>query len=197
MQKTREQHTEEKNSGTEVFTELQETIKAIQESMVSVKETVKGFTEVQNTVKELQESMVSLNETVEKVCPPDFIRLPVGCYYFSGDVTKTYADARADCKRRSGDLVAIESHLENSYIKKQLTMNGNKNAHWISLTRSDGVWRWFGAESGPAAQYTDWYSGHPKSTSTYNCALTIAREPWDWQTYHCDNGNLDPYICEA
>ena len=72
------------------------------------------------------------------------------------EITKSWADAKADCLAMGGHLVTITSSAENAFVNDL----AGSNTVWIGLTdeASEGTWKWVTGES---VTYTNWNSGEP------------------------------------
>ena len=92
---------------------------------------------------------------------------PVTCYLDSCYVLlktgKSWNNAQDTCEARSGNLVALESPMENAFIKEwALPLSGNYHI-WIGANDryNEGNWKWVGQNT--EAQWLDWADGEPNS----------------------------------
>ncbi|KAJ0041607.1 hypothetical protein NL108_012602, partial [Boleophthalmus pectinirostris] len=82
-------------------------------------------------------------------CPPAWLLFKNSCYYYSippPNSKKNWADSRADCISRGGDLLVI-NNLEEQVILMTANTNADlmwKMGFWIGLTDtvSNGTWVW-------------------------------------------------------
>ena len=104
---------------------------------------------------------------------------------------KSHADARAFCKARGADLVAIEDAAENA-----LVTSFKPGVAWIGATdaETEGTWKWV---SGGAVSYKNWGENQPDNAGEgEHCAtLTDAEETaGKWNDLPC--ANTAGFICE-
>jgi cysteine-rich repeat protein len=121
-------------------------------------------------------------------------------YYISEDQLGWH-DARETCQMMGGDLVIINSELEQYYLEKLLDPTLN---YWIGATdeTTEGDWRWVdgtlfwkGNASGTAHGYTNWEKNQPDNMSGVQHYAKI----WAGLNFQWDDsaaGNLYNYICE-
>ncbi|XP_046691671.1 P-selectin-like isoform X2 [Silurus meridionalis] len=62
--------------------------------------------------------------------------------YIYSDKTMSWTDAEAWCKTKSQKMMLIVNEEENNYLKNHLP----KQYYWIGLRKTEGIWKWHGAE---------------------------------------------------
>ncbi|HOW51119.1 MAG TPA: kelch repeat-containing protein [bacterium] len=110
-------------------------------------------------------------------------------------------DARQTCRMMGGDLVVINSELEQHYLEKMLDPT---KTYWIGATdeATEGDWRWVdgtlfwkGNASGTAYGYTNWEKKQPDNYGAGQDHAVI----WANQNYQWDDAyptTTTYYICE-
>ena len=123
--------------------------------------------------------------------------------YFVGTTARTWENARLDCRSRGMDLVTVDSWTEYNNIK---ALVGTTNSYWIGYhdVYLDGEWRWVGGDAGWKGAagghavnyvYNQWYTGHPISSGTDNCAsFHKTNNLGNWLSSPCSSSFL--YVCE-
>ena len=75
-----------------------------------------------------------------------------------------FADARATCLSRGGDLVSIVSMKEKSWLNNRLkTMSGWAYSFWLGLNDRDFPKHFYWSDGSPY-KLTAWDAGYPKNT---------------------------------
>ncbi|XP_055004135.1 CD209 antigen-like protein C [Boleophthalmus pectinirostris] len=140
-------------------------------------------------------------------CPPAWLLFKNSCYYYSippPNSKKNWADSRADCISRGGDLLVINN------LEEQMTINNNypkitatgpqwKMGFWIGLTDtvSNGTWVWVNNATENNTRY--WQTDQPSNEESLSghCAA-FARNVLSWKSWYnrnCENDVLN-WICE-
>ncbi|KAI5627605.1 P-selectin [Silurus asotus] len=70
----------------------------------------------------------------------------------------SWTDAEAWCKAKSQKMMLIVNQEENNYLKNHLP----KQYYWIGLRKTEGIWKWHGAEKNLTGNGF-WASGEPNS----------------------------------
>ncbi|HOG43140.1 MAG TPA: kelch repeat-containing protein, partial [bacterium] len=121
-------------------------------------------------------------------------------YYVSTDAL-SWEDARLACHELNGDLVSINSELEQYYIERMISTSHD---YWIGATdkTKEGDWRWVdgtkfweGAIAGTAYGYSKWNPGQPDDYLNDEDYGLI----WGGQNFAWNDANSDGvlyYICE-
>lgn len=121
-----------------------------------------------------------------------------GLFFFKIGLLKNWKmqhnldNARAECKKKSMDVVNVETREENVCIQRQLDADGGyshntiiklprHNIHWHDTGLSnEGIWMGLmktgGANytawlNGKQLAYTDWDAGNPAQYATKNCVM--------------------------
>ena len=127
---------------------------------------------------------------VEKV-PPERERYKLITWW------ATWEEAKADCEKRGGHLVTIDSDDENKVVTQLLKDSGYPHA-WIGLSLSDkGKWEWVTLEDVTDLFYEHW-GKDPKQPSGGEYYVDI-RSDGTWNDWCKDPKNKDykmPYVCE-
>jgi len=110
----------------------------------------------------------------------------------------TWEEAKADCEKRGGHLVTIDSDDENEVVTQLLTDSGYPHA-WIGLSLNDdtGKWEWVTLEDVTDLFYENW-DKDPKEPSGGEYYVDI-RSDGTWNDWCRDRKNKDykmPYVCE-
>ena len=145
------------------------------------------------------------NTAVEGPCNPDTncVKQTYGGhdYYFCSNAS-SWSAARARCQLQArGDLVAISSSGENTFLQGLRTSNawiGARDAGIESLWRweRNGMTFWRGVANGSAqlGQYSNWKSGQPDNAATNDdCAEMNSDGTWS----DSDCGATRSFICEV
>lgn len=116
------------------------------------------------------------------------------CYqYFT--VTKNWADARADCQARGGDLASIGDAGENSFVHGLI--QPTEDAPWIGFNdqASEGSWKW---SDGSPVTFTNWATSEPNNSGNEDCAhiysYNTSPQNKRWNDANCSSSYK--YICE-
>ena len=129
-------------------------------------------------------------------CPCGWDRIYDTCYYFS-DTKLTWADARANCLERGGDLAVPANMWENNAIFQKLKSKLMGSA-WLGVVR---IWHLdFYTICGVEVSYTNWDKGEPNNlNSSENCVEMLnptqnklALMTWNDQ----DCNDVLHYVCE-
>ena len=129
-------------------------------------------------------------------CPCGWDRIYDTCYYFS-DTKLTWADARANCLERGGDLAVPANMWENNAIFQKLKSKSMGSA-WLGVVR---IWNLdFYSICGVEVSYTNWDKGEPNNlNSSENCVEVLDPSQnkfalMSWNDQDCNN--VLHYVCE-
>uniref|UniRef100_A0A672YM78 C-type lectin domain-containing protein n=1 Tax=Sphaeramia orbicularis TaxID=375764 RepID=A0A672YM78_9TELE len=119
-----------------------------------------------------------------KTCPEGWKLLSSSCY-FSSTAVGTWETARSDCRKKSADLVIINTKEEQDFISAL-----NKQ-YWIGLSdrEQEGTWTWV---DGSPVTLSFWHTGEPNNSGGEDCGETVTYGQWNDQ--RCDYHR--PWICE-
>jgi hypothetical protein len=116
------------------------------------------------------------------------------CYrYFTEKMN--WADARADCQARGGELASIANEAENSFIHG--IVDPGETAPWIGFNdhASENSWQW--SDASPVT-FTKWAASEPNNSGNEDCAhlYVYATSPQNsrWNDANCSSSY--DYICE-
>ncbi|MBN3316920.1 CLC4E protein, partial [Atractosteus spatula] len=128
-------------------------------------------------------------------CPRNWLQFNSKYYYIS-DNQQTWSNSRSDCQKRGGDLVIINSSLEQIFIWSH-TGGNYWDQYWIGLTdaKREGIWLWV-----DDTQLTGgyWMDGQPDNFNrSENCAATFTtvNALKSWNDVECQSSMR--WICEA
>ncbi|XP_048579857.1 uncharacterized protein LOC5521688 isoform X1 [Nematostella vectensis] len=116
------------------------------------------------------------------------------CYQFNTDTLKIWADARAVCNGRGGDLLSIVTANEKSYIEKRIKpLAGSSASLWIGLNdrESNRLFSW--SDQSPFV-ITRWDAGYPKDTTNTKSCVELVPSRAAWRDVDC--GEFKPFICK-
>ncbi|KAK7903890.1 hypothetical protein WMY93_016497 [Mugilogobius chulae] len=162
---------------------------------------------VMKTEKAQLEANKTALETNCGRCPSGWIFLKTSCYYYSmppSNAKKNWADSRADCNNRGGDLLVInnleeQKAINNNYPKMTGTGPQWKMGFWIGLSHSvsKGAWVWVNNATEDNTMY--WETGQPGSEERLvrHCAA-FGRNILSWKSWYnrnCEQDELN-WICE-
>uniref|UniRef100_W5MMA2 C-type lectin domain-containing protein n=1 Tax=Lepisosteus oculatus TaxID=7918 RepID=W5MMA2_LEPOC len=135
---------------------------------------------------------VASNRTSD--CPQNWLQFNSKYYYISEDY-ETWNNSRSDCQKRGGDLVVIDSSLEQIFIWSH-TGGNYWDQYWIGVTdaKREGTWLWV-----DDTQLTGgyWMDGQPDNFNlSEDCAATFTtvNALKSWNDVECQNSLR--WICE-
>lgn len=137
-------------------------------------------------------------DTTDKptTCEAGWIPWGTSCYGIIKGIPKTWQDARADCLRRFGDLLIIDSQAENDFITYQLIPL--QSEYWIGLTDQGLVkgFHWVDGTPLNKTLYVNWRPGEPSNSfQNEDCVEMYGHwRPGKWNDNHCTS--IRDYICE-
>lgn len=116
---------------------------------------------------------------------------PVNVGYYNGKIYAVYEDvnswteAKEFCEARGGNLAAITTKAEQTYITSLLNSNSVAQ-YWIGATRgSSDTYSWVTSET---FAYNNWNTGEPNNYGeTENCAVMLSNGKWN------DEDDYSPY----
>ncbi|XP_076317919.1 neurotrypsin-like isoform X2 [Tachypleus tridentatus] len=132
------------------------------------------------------------------------------CYQFVLDITATHAKAEHQCHEEGGNLVEINSQMENDFISDWLNFQKVTSKVHIGGSQSNNVWKW-NSSSKEIQNFQKWFNKN-NSVATLNASSlktaclvlqnvfnhpnyrSIEMEYFFWNSQDCD-AKL-PYICE-
>ncbi|XP_062388481.1 L-selectin-like [Sardina pilchardus] len=126
----------------------------------------------------------------------------VSCHhhqYSFVSINKTWTEAQAYCKERSGTLATSTSAGDMELLTKAATDKGHGGDFWIGLY---GSWQWSLGGDDEEAKFQNWGSGEGQYNMVENCTV-IEAATGKWQDWRCerifkfmcyDQGKSDPYI---
>ncbi|XP_015776212.1 PREDICTED: uncharacterized protein LOC107354273 [Acropora digitifera] len=119
------------------------------------------------------------------------------CYQINADHGKIWADARATCLSRQGDLVSITSSRERTWLSNRLrALSSWSNYFWIGLNDRDMSSLFYWSDGSPYSLRA-WYPGNPSDYSSKNlkaCVKMYTRSVGYWMDASC--GEYRPYVCK-
>ncbi|OCT90934.1 asialoglycoprotein receptor 1-like [Xenopus laevis] len=132
------QITQEGTRLMEKITDLETSVKKIQNDL-SIGSLQSDMQKVLGTLGRLIDRVhkLQLNGSQDPVCPVDWHRFTLSCYYVSKS-GYPWEEAKTRCEGFNSHMVVINNEDEQNYVfgiaKTQFT--------WIGLTDSDGEWKW-------------------------------------------------------
>jgi len=139
----------------------------------------------------------------QAVCPSNLYTVvgPPGfwssCYLIGGEGQLDWQAAREFCQDKGGDLVAIESEIEDKFLDKEIRKLSNTFSYWIGgsdggrLSLKKGDWFWVG--SNEKINYSHWSYNTPNNKNGNEDCLSLSNSNWD--DLPCST--KQPVICEA
>ncbi|XP_059086642.1 lectin BRA-3-like [Tigriopus californicus] len=107
-----------------------------------------------------------------------------GCYFFDGEESLTWEEAREFCLTQDGSLVQIESETEEVLIVREA--HKRDLDYWIGLSDSVAedhfVWNVTGEELG----FDSWAENEPAGNENQNCVAALANNTYFWKEDDCD-----------
>ncbi|KAL6466990.1 hypothetical protein MHYP_G00247940 [Metynnis hypsauchen] len=112
-------------------------------------------------------------------------------YYYISNERMSWYDSRQYCRRRSADLVIINSGTEQDFLTSILR-NHDAITAWIGLTDKDteGRWKWV---DGSTLTYGYWRNGEPNNLFNEDCA-ELNPDMNKWNDKQCSAYHR--WICE-
>ncbi|XP_028286128.1 C-type lectin domain family 4 member M-like [Parambassis ranga] len=171
---TREENQEMSNTFQEEFKQLQERVSELQEenqnmSTVLINQRQEAAEQERSRMEEMKLMEADLNSTKEayhcldfycpvvnhktkericRQCPYSWKLFQAKCYYFSSR-TLTWSSSRAWCQTQGGDLLIVNSKLEQIFVFEsslalQQSSSSSSSRLWIGLTDAEveGQWLW-------------------------------------------------------
>ncbi|KAI8521387.1 hypothetical protein Bbelb_011410 [Branchiostoma belcheri] len=133
--------------------------------------------------------------SVDNECDYGYEKNGDRCYRV-GDVSMTWLDARARCRREGGDVISIYNMTDHVYVATKVRLVGEPL--WIGLSDVDSpsILHW--SNPADAVDFTFWQPGEPVGNWSWpgaTCVEVIAsgRSAY-WTAVRC--GNERKYICE-
>ncbi|XP_059468847.1 macrophage mannose receptor 1-like [Neocloeon triangulifer] len=111
-------------------------------------------------------------------------------YNVSSD-TKTWGGARAACKTLGGDLVSIDSEMENYCVLDNIEQAGKNSSIVFHGLNKMGRVNYTSLYSGASPTFTDWKTGEPAQFSSEHCGAIQNKY---WMDTSCSGANT--YVCE-
>ncbi|XP_057691725.1 lithostathine-1-beta-like [Corythoichthys intestinalis] len=127
---------------------------------------------------------------IDNNCPKGWTRLDCHCYIYEEN-PRLFADAEAVCNILGGNLVSIESALENAFVHEMFRAGrASENALWIGLHDAieNQTFLWM---DGTDFDFINWDASDP-DTSAGDC-VTMVESDGEWEVASCSDSN--PYIC--
>nr|XP_046274097.1 immune-related, lectin-like receptor 4 isoform X4 [Scatophagus argus] len=96
-------------------------------------------------------------------CPQGWELFGGRCYRFSTHISP-WEKARNECRSQGGNLVQIDSRMEQSFLMQKVSekMNNPEDMFWIGLTDSVEEGRWLWVDGSPLnTSLTFWYNTEP------------------------------------
>ncbi|XP_013408839.1 C-type lectin domain family 4 member E [Lingula anatina] len=139
--------------------------------------------------------------TGSSTCDPHYpLQYGTSCY-FIGLLPKTWSEAREICQNMDGDLVAIETYGEDSFLYQQikslpvLTNVYYWTGGYQNLAIYKDQWKWMSTDQSIPfnSQYSRWKSGQPSSLFEH-CLNLLCNENCEWNDARCSL--KFPFVCE-
>lgn len=113
-------------------------------------------------------------------------------WWSDGATGRTWAEARALCLERGGDLASIHSPAERACANAVLREAGAPPVGaWIGLheVEREGAWRW---SDGRAASFVPWLAGEPNDDAEgpHDCAHIWRERSDDWNDIPCSRRDV-------
>ncbi|XP_073333242.1 E-selectin-like isoform X2 [Pagrus major] len=84
-----------------------------------------------------------------------------GWSYYYSDKTMNWNDARAWCREKYTDMVAIQNQEEIRHLNSKLPRISGY--YWIGIRKVNNVWTWVGTNKALTAEATNWAKGEPNN----------------------------------
>ncbi|XP_065683392.1 uncharacterized protein LOC100215503 isoform X1 [Hydra vulgaris] len=128
-------------------------------------------------------------------CEAGWIPWGTSCYGIITGLPKTWSDARADCLRRFGDLVIVETYNEHNFLANRISRT-DVTGYWIGLSDSFKEKEFFWVNKEKLDQSISFWSYNEPSNSYGNedCVEMIGKNSGLWNDNHCLS--MRNYICE-
>ena len=138
---------------------------------------------------------------LNSACQQGWISNGKSCYKLFTS-SKTWENAKEECKKWNARLVKVESSEENDFIKTELLPTDEDDNYWIGLSDSDneGDWMWTDGTQLDSDGYKNWGDNQPDNEKDkQNCVLIAIRtsDPdhnGKWHDKRCSRKRK--YICE-
>ncbi|XP_068726517.1 macrophage mannose receptor 1-like [Montipora capricornis] len=124
------------------------------------------------------------------------IGLDDNCYQINSNQWKIWADARATCLSRGGDLVSIVSVREKNWLNDRLkALSSWAYTFWIGLNDRDISKHFYWSDRSPY-RLTAWDRGYPRDykLQNYRACVEIDASRGAWRDVSC--GEYRPFICK-
>ncbi|CAH3127383.1 unnamed protein product [Pocillopora meandrina] len=117
------------------------------------------------------------------------------CYQINSNQWKLWADARASCLSRGGDLVSIVTMKEKNWLNNRLqAVSGWTYSFWLGLNDRDSPKHFYWSDGSPY-RLTAWDAGYPTNTpQTPKACVEIDTVRGAWRDVSC--GEYRPFICK-
>ncbi|PFX30431.1 Macrophage mannose receptor 1 [Stylophora pistillata] len=117
------------------------------------------------------------------------------CYQINSNQWKLWADARASCLSRGGDLVSIVTMKEKKWLNNRLqAVSGWAYSFWLGLNDRDSPKHFYWSDRSPY-RLTAWDAGYPTNTpKTPKACVEIDTVRGAWRDVSC--GEYRPFICK-
>ncbi|GFN98048.1 reverse transcriptase [Plakobranchus ocellatus] len=128
-------------------------------------------------------------------CPAKWSKNPsTGTCIQMGGQPKRWQAARAECKKRGGDLVTIVDDYMNTFVNK-IRKESVDEISWIGLNKmpSGGNFSW--SNENQQVKYTKWAAKNSgKNSKVKNCVVTGVNDVGEWAALKC--AERRDFICE-
>lgn len=156
--------------------------------------------QMHNEMKLIRESLTRNDyKDPQAVCPSNLYTVvgPPGfwssCYLIGGEGQLDWQAARQFCKDKGGDLVAIESEIEDKFLGTEIRKLSHSFSYWIGGSDGGKEGDWFWVWNNQKINYSHWSYNAPNNKNGIEDCMSLTNSHWD--DLPCST--VQPVICEA
>ncbi|CAL4147804.1 unnamed protein product, partial [Meganyctiphanes norvegica] len=158
-------------------------------------ESVRGISLENQETSTTDKESVGEYQPLRYMCPPNFLRLGNGCYYFGSEMA-TWHDAHFACRDRDSQLITLETQWEDLTIRHYLNKPEFARLNrWLGGIYNWSTRRWMWGPSGEAMPYLGFLTSIPPESSRWHCVFMAPTLNYRWNHELCTTQMH--FICEA